>query len=164
MKNKILVFIFALLVTGMFTSATPVYAYTCPDGSVRDLPSQCPTAGPATSTGTTTTTNNPPASQPLDTISKDPNCNIDGQTTKICNPLGENTLMGLIMFVLNKIFALIGIVAVFVIVIAGFQMVAFASDPKQWEKAKGTLTNAIGGLALSALAYIIVAIVQNTLS
>ena len=191
MKNKIIIFLVVLIAGFAFLNLGNLQAEVqCrPGADPVNNPELCTpeTSNNPTTTNTTTTSTSPANSapaqgteasttntnansqQPLNT--NDPNCLVDnrgsglnGQTTKICNPLGKKNLMELVLWVLNKIFALIGIVAVVVIVIAGFRLVAFAGNPKERETAVNTLTNAVMGLALALFAYVIVAIVQNTLT
>ena len=179
----------ALVFGAQFFSVAPARAEDCPqgqeevidltvEGGVRCQPIANPnpqqtgdTNNPTSTNNTTTTTNNGTNSQqPLN--SSDPNCLVDnrgggalsGQTTKICNPLGKTNMVELVLLVLNKIFAAIGVVAAVVLVFAGFKLVLMASNEKEYSNAKNTVTNAMFGLALALLAYIIVAVVQNIIT
>jgi hypothetical protein len=59
--------------------------------------------------------------------------------------------------------ALIGIVAVLMIIIGGYQMVTSAGNEEGYKKAKQTITYAIIGLVIAVLSYSVAAIVENTL-
>ena len=56
----------------------------------------------------------------------------------------------------SVIMAVAGIVFFLMLVIGGFKFMTAGGDPKNLESAKGTLTNAIAGLALVALSYLII--------
>ena len=56
--------------------------------------------------------------------------------------------------------SLVGAVSLFFIVISGIKFVTSSGDPKQIASARGTLTYAIIGLAVTILAFIILQIVQ----
>jgi len=56
----------------------------------------------------------------------------------------------------NGVMAFVGVVLFIVVVMAGFTFLFSGGDAKQLEKAKGTFTNAIIGLAFIAGAYLII--------
>lgn len=73
-------------------------------------------------------------------------------------------LKDLDLLVGNIIAALIplGGLALFVMVIlAGFKFLTSGGDPKKTSEARSTLTLAIGGIVLLALAYLILMVIQN---
>lgn len=61
------------------------------------------------------------------------------------------------------IFALLGIVAVFVIILGGFNMMTSAGDPGKVKKGKDTILWGIIGLVVAILAYAIVRFVLTQL-
>ncbi len=77
------------------------------------------------------------------------------------NPLEKDTLPELMASVLRILFAIIGMLAVIVIIVAGFRMVLSSGDPTGVANAKKAITAAIAGLVLSLMAFSIVAIVQR---
>jgi hypothetical protein len=74
------------------------------------------------------------------------------------NPGGGTTtdLNTMIKSVLNWIFGIIGIVAVVMIIIGGFNMMISAGDPGKVKKGKDTILYGIIGLVISILAFAIV--------
>ncbi len=91
-------------------------------------------------------------------------CSYDQNSTQLCNPVsGANDLNSLILKILTYVLGLVGTVAVVVIVIAGFRMVASQGNESQVKAARSTITWAIIGLIVSFLAYSIVAVIQNAL-
>ena len=90
-------------------------------------------------------------------------CTKDSTSNRICNPLPENDLMTLVLTLLKYFMGIIGIIAVVVIVIAGFQLVVSQGDPTAVKSARSSITNAIIGLVVAMLAYSIVAIIEGIL-
>lgn len=90
-------------------------------------------------------------------------CQFDQQSTRLCNPLPDNNLDSIIVRGLKYILGLIGSVAVVVIVIAGFKMVASQGNSEAIKGAKDSIKWAVIGLAVAFLAYTMVAIVSGTL-
>jgi type IV secretory pathway VirB2 component (pilin) len=76
------------------------------------------------------------------------NVNTGGGTTTDLNTM--------IKSVLNWIFGIIGIVAVVMIIIGGFNMMISAGDPGKVKKGKDTILYGIIGLVISILAFAIV--------
>ena len=74
-------------------------------------------------------------------------------------PSLEGTLQKIVTF----IFALMGIVAVFVIIYAGFMMMTSSGDPGKVKKGKDTILWGIIGLIVAILAYAIVNFVLGQL-
>lgn len=60
---------------------------------------------------------------------------------------------------LSAIIPLAGIVLFIMLIISGFSMITSAGDPKKAAAAKATLTYAILGLVLVALAYLIIEVI-----
>lgn len=63
--------------------------------------------------------------------------------------------------VVNVILGLAGIVLFIMIIIGGFQFISAGSDPKKVESARNTLTYAIGGMVLIALAFLILKFIST---
>ena len=91
-------------------------------------------------------------------------CNFDATSKKLCNPLPVNNLNSAIVKGLQFLIGIIGTIAVVVIVFAGFRMVMSQGNSEAVGDAKKSITWAVAGLAVSMLAYTIVAIVSNTLT
>lgn len=89
----------------------------------------------------------------------------------ICNPSkfyvdlghGSNSFPGLLGFIIDNLLKVAGLVAVGFIILGGFQYITSRGSEEQAETGKKTLTNAIIGLVLIVLSYIIVAVVVNAL-
>jgi TRAP-type C4-dicarboxylate transport system permease small subunit len=65
--------------------------------------------------------------------------------------------------ILDLIVSFSGIIALLFIIIGGYQYMTSAANPKLAESGKKTLTNAIIGLAIIVLSYVIIRIVIKTL-
>lgn len=156
-----------LLASFVFLLAVPAYkasAVVCTNPPTNTVPQGCtPPAGttdpvggttdPVTGTGTT---------DPSKTTIG--NCSYDKQSTQLCNPIsGANDLNSLIFKVLKYMLGLIGTVAVVMIVLAGFKMVASQGNESQVKSARNTITWSIIGVVVAFLAYSLVAIVQNAI-
>jgi hypothetical protein len=76
-------------------------------------------------------------------------CNLDDDSQK-------NDLMGTISVIINVIIGIIGLVAVVVIILGGFQYMTSSGDSTKVKKAKDTILYGIVGLVIALLAYAIV--------
>ena len=77
---------------------------------------------------------------------------------------GDNTFKALIEFIINGILLpIVGLIAVLFIIIGGFQYITSRGDEELAAAGKKTLTNAIIGLVIVILAYVIVAVTINAL-
>jgi uncharacterized membrane protein YjgN (DUF898 family) len=76
----------------------------------------------------------------------------------------KGTLSDLISEVLKILLTLAGIVAVILIIIGGFQYMTAGGNEEQAEKGRKALTNAVIGLVIVMLSYVIVAVISNTLT
>ncbi len=74
-----------------------------------------------------------------------------------------NTFAGLLLYIVEGLLGLVGILSVAFIVIGGFQYITSAGNEEQAETGKKTLTNAIIGLVIVILSYIIVTVIINAL-
>ena len=77
---------------------------------------------------------------------------------------GASTLVGLIAIVLKSLLFLGGIAAVIFIMIGGFWYMTSAGNEEQSEKGKKALIDAVIGLAVVILAYVIVSVITTTLT
>ena len=76
----------------------------------------------------------------------------------------KNTFKDLAFFaVQNILLPVVGIIAVLFIIIGGFQLITARGNEEQAEAGKKTLTNAIIGLSIVILSYVIVVVVINAL-
>ena len=99
-------------------------------------------------------------------------------STAVCNPAPNffidlmgmganshpNTFQGIFQFIIQILLGIVGLLAVLFIIIGGFQYVTSAGNDEQAEAGKKTLTNAIIGLAIVILSYVIVVVVINALN
>lgn len=82
----------------------------------------------------------------------------------LLNPFTYSSLQGFISTVLNGFAAIVGILAVLMIIINGFRYLTAGGNEDQAEQAKSGLLWSVVGLAGIALAYVIIAAVTNLLS
>jgi hypothetical protein len=77
---------------------------------------------------------------------------------------GDGGFQGIVMFAITKIMLpFSGIVAVLFIIIGGYQYMTSGMNEEMAESGKKTLQNAIIGLVIVILSYLIVSVVVNTL-
>ncbi|HEX5430008.1 MAG TPA: hypothetical protein VFX17_02955 [Patescibacteria group bacterium] len=74
---------------------------------------------------------------------------------------GATTLSGLILEVINIILALAGLIAVLILIIGGFRYVTSFGNEEAVGKAKKMIINAIIGIIIIILAFVIVRVVTN---
>ncbi len=147
MKKILFSFVLSIIFIAV-SSISMVSAEPCP--ATGPKPAGCTTSTPSTNTPSTSTGST--------------NCSYDKNSTQLCNPIsGANDLNSLIIKGLRFALGLIGTVAVLMIVIAGFKMVASQGNESQVKSAKATITWSIIGLVVAFLAYSIVAIIQTVL-
>jgi hypothetical protein len=75
----------------------------------------------------------------------------------------QNTFGGLLMAIIQAGLGLVGILSVWFIIYGGFQYITSRGNEEQAEGGKKTLTNAIIGLVIVILSYIIVTVIINAL-
>jgi glucose uptake protein GlcU len=75
----------------------------------------------------------------------------------------QSDAKGLVGNIINIILPVVGIVAVLFIIIGGFQLITSRGNEEQAESGKKTLTNAIIGLVVILLSYVIVNVIINSL-
>jgi cytochrome bd-type quinol oxidase subunit 2 len=81
-----------------------------------------------------------------------------------CEGTGTNTLNEKIAQIINILSAIIGVVAVFMIIYAGFRYITSGGSEKGIETAKKTIMYALIGLVIVALAQLIVRFVVKSAS
>ena len=69
----------------------------------------------------------------------------------------------IITFAINTLLGLLGLVSMLFIIIGGYQYVMSGANEELAEKGKKTLTNAIIGLVIAILSYVILRVVVGTL-
>lgn len=107
----------------------------------------------------TNTTGNPNAN--VNTNTSAAFIDLDQKIDDFVNPLQIDTLPQLLGTILRILFALTGMIAVVIIIVAGFRMVLASGNTDQLTKARSAITWAIVGLIVSLMAFSIVAIIQK---
>ncbi len=102
-----------------------------------------------------------------------PNSSNPTDIETICNPSsqffidfghGNNNFGYLLLYVVEALLGLVGLVSIAFIILGGFQYVTSRGNEEQAETGKKSLTNAIIGLAIVIMSYIIVVVVINALN
>jgi hypothetical protein len=65
---------------------------------------------------------------------------------------------------INFLITMLGVIAVIVLVISGFQMVVSAGDPGAWKTAKERFTNIVIGIIIILAAWLVVDTIMNVLT
>ena len=74
---------------------------------------------------------------------------------------GTGSVVNLIIAVIKVLLAITGAIAVLFIIIGGFQIVTAGAIPDNLKKGKQTVLNAIIGLVIIILSYVIITVVAN---
>lgn len=120
---------------------------------------------PATSTGTSTTSGGATGCSSGNLTSQQAiQCGTNGAAGATGNQDATKTLSDTIKTVVNVLSALIGAVAVIMIIIGGFRYVASAGSPEAAKGARNTILYAVIGLVVAALAQVIVHFVLNNVN
>lgn len=84
--------------------------------------------------------------------------------TAATEPLpGQNTATQIIIRVIEILLAIAGLVAVIFLIIGGFRYITAGGNEETAEAAKKTITNAIIGVVVIILAFVIVRVISNAL-
>ncbi|MBX4186748.1 MAG: pilin [Candidatus Doudnabacteria bacterium] len=75
----------------------------------------------------------------------------------------DNSFTGLLTRIIQLILGVVGIVTMTFIIIGGFQYITSRGDDEQATAGKKTLSNAIIGLVIVILSYVIVTVIINAL-
>lgn len=76
----------------------------------------------------------------------------------------STTLTGLLSNIILLILRFVGLIAVLFIIIGGYRYITSQGNAEQAEAGQKTLVNAVIGLVIIALAYVIVTVVVNTVN
>lgn len=74
---------------------------------------------------------------------------------------GASTVSQLILTIINIILALAGLIAVLILIIGGFRYVTSFGNEEAVEKAKKMIINAVIGIVIIILSFVIVRVVSN---
>lgn len=100
---------------------------------------------------------------PMVVLAADPGKIIPPNPGNILPGRGTNdTLEGVIVGFIQLFLEIVALIAVAYIMYGGFRYITSSGDPKTAEAAKKTITNAIIGLIIIILSFIIVNVVVNT--
>lgn len=75
---------------------------------------------------------------------------------KIYNPLETNSIQDVVANIINVAYGLAAIVALIYLIIGGYQLIISSGNPDVQEQAKSTITNAIIGLVVILISYLII--------
>jgi hypothetical protein len=91
-------------------------------------------------------------------------CSIDDSSADCAHIVGANANSGQVTIALQIVFGVIGVLAVAIIIFAGFQlMVSLGGNPEAMSKARKTIIYAAIGLLIAISAEFIVSFVLNKL-
>lgn len=93
-----------------------------------------------------------------------PLCVPNSPFTNSSAPINEQTAAGLAIKIIRILLYFAGIVAVIMMIIGGYQVMTAAGNESQATNGRKTLTNAIIGLAIVILSYIIIQALNNFLT
>jgi len=88
---------------------------------------------------------------------------VDNPAPKFFISLQDNSVKGIIMYAIQMLLGIVGILSLLFLVIGGFQYITSGANPELAESGKKTVRNSIIGLIIVLLSYIIVITVVNTL-
>jgi hypothetical protein len=77
---------------------------------------------------------------------------------------GESTLTGLIFRIINIALAIAGLIAVLFLIIGGFRYITSAGNEESAGQAKKMILNAVIGVIVIILSFVVVRVVSNTLT
>lgn len=85
-----------------------------------------------------------------------PNTTVNDTVIETVGPNDNNTLVDSVQGIINAIIAVLGIVAVLVIILGGVQYMTSSGDSAKVKKAKDTILYGVIGLVICVLAFAIV--------
>lgn len=88
-------------------------------------------------------------------------CGSTGGTNLSCTFGGASSVSQIILTVINIILALSGLIAVLVLIIGGFRYVTSFGNEDAVKNGKSMILNALIGIVIIILAFVIVRVVQN---
>jgi len=80
----------------------------------------------------------------------------------ITSPI-QGTLGGIVSNTIEIFFALAGVIALFYLILGGYNYIASAGNPESVEGAKATITNAIIGLIVVLISYLVISFLLERL-
>lgn len=89
---------------------------------------------------------------------------VQGQFPTSGSLSGSQTATDFILGAIRILLTVVMAVAILFLIIGGFKYITSGGNPAQAESGKKTLINAVIGMALIILSYVIVSVVNNTLS
>ncbi len=126
-----------------------------------------PIIPPNTNTTTPPKTSNPPKTNSPSSPKTSNMPSNSGQTEtvlpQIKDPFGGKTLSGVVSQAVTILLTLTVILAVVVIIVSGFQMIAGGGNPDQVAKAKKAIIWAIIGIVVAFMSFVVVQIIQSLL-
>jgi hypothetical protein len=81
-----------------------------------------------------------------------------------CPGPGESTLNGFIVTIIGWLLSISGAIAILFVIIGGFRYITSAGNEESAEAGKKTVINAIIGIVVIILSYVIVNVISNTVS
>ncbi len=104
----------------------------------------------------------PPGVTPTNEAVCNPSPNFFTDLTKL--GFADNSFKSLITFIIQAALSLVGIISIGFIIYGGYQYITSRGDEEQATAGKRTLTNAIIGLVIVILSYVLVKVVINALN
>ncbi len=96
-----------------------------------------------------------------------PVANAQFQTPNQCNQAGlpcDESISGFILKIINIALSVAGLIAVLFLIIGGFRYITSAGNEETAEQAKKVITNAIIGVVVIILSFVIVRVISNALA
>ena len=87
---------------------------------------------------------------------------VPGQPTGLPSA-GGGTAGAFILYIINILLGVVGIIAILFIIIGGFRYITSAGSEEAAESGKKMITNAIIGLVVVILSYVIIRVIMNAL-
>ncbi len=76
----------------------------------------------------------------------------------------ESTVTGLVFRIINIALALAGLIAVLFLIIGGFRYITSAGNEEATEQAKKMILNAVIGIIVVILSFVVIRVISNTLA
>ena len=92
------------------------------------------------------------------------NGSIGGSTFQLQNPLGFNTICGLVKAIFNALLALGAPIAVLFLVYAGFKFIIARDDTTKLKEARSNLVHVVAGIAIFLGAWVLGQVIAATIN
>jgi hypothetical protein len=79
------------------------------------------------------------------------------------NPVGSDSLQGIIAVLINVAFGAAGLIAVIYLIVGGYRYITASGNPDAIELAKGTIINSVIGLIIILISFLIVSYVLRSI-